>query len=174
MKIIVWLGNPGDTYRETRHNLGFIFVDKFKEENNFSEWKYESKFSADISSGAIKWEKTLLVKPQTFMNLSGESLRKICKFYKLSTEDFTVIYDDKDMDFGKVRVRDKWSAGGHNGVKNIIQYFWEHWKRIKVGVGKTPEQYQTSDWVLSKFTEEELIELENKIYRTISEEVKKN
>ena len=174
MKLIVWLGNPGNKYRDTRHNLGFIFVNKFREEENFSEWKYESKFTADISSWTLEGEKTLLVKPQTFMNLSWESLQKICNFYKLSATDFTVIYDDKDMDFGKVRVRDRWSAGGHNGVKSIIKYFWDNWKRIKVWVGKTPEKYETADWVLSKFSKEELIDLDNDIYNKISEEIKKN
>lgn len=174
MKLIVWLGNPGDKYRDTRHNLGFIFVDKFNKEHNFSDWNYESKFCADVSSWILKWEKTLLVKPQTFMNLSGESLQKICNFYKISADNFLVIYDDKDMDFGKVRVREKWSAGWHNGIKSIIKYFWEDWKRIKVWVWKTPEKYETSDWVLSKFNEEELIDLESIIYEKISDEVKKN
>lgn len=159
---------------ETRHNLGFIFVDKFREENNFSPWNYESKFSADISSWVLMWEKTFLIKPQTFMNLSGESLQKISHFYKISADDFVVIYDDKDMDFGKVRVREKWSAGWHNGVKSIIKYFWDNWKRIKVWIGKTPEKYETSDWVLSKFSEEELIDLDTSIYEKISDEVKKN
>ena len=174
MKLVIWLGNPGDKYRDTRHNLGFIFVDKFCEDEGFSEWKYESKFTAEISSGILQGEKTLLVKPQTFMNLSWESLQKICNFYKLWAPDLTVIYDDKDMDFGKVRVRDKWSAGGHNGVNSIIKYFWDNWKRIKVWVGKTPEKYETADWVLSKFSEEELIDLDNEIYNKISEEIKKN
>lgn len=174
MKLIVWLWNPWDRYRETRHNLGFIFLDKFREENKFSDWKYESKFTADISTWIYAWEKTILIKPQTFMNLSGESLHKICSFYKLSAEDFIVIYDDKDMDFWKARVRKKWSAWGHNGVKSIIKYFWENWTRIKVWVGKTPEKYNTADWVLSKFSEEELIDLDNEIYKKISEELKKN
>jgi len=170
MKLIVWLGNPGNKYQDTRHNLGFIILDKFAKEEHFSEWKYESKFSADISSWIYNWEKTLLVKPQTFMNLSGESLQKICNFYKISFPDFLVIYDDKDMDFWKIRLRDTGSAGWHNGVKSIIQYFWTDWKRIKVWVGKTPEKYETSDWVLSNFSEEELIELDTTIYR----ELKKN
>ena len=151
-----------------------MFLDYFREEENFSDWKYESKFTADISEGKYKWEKALLVKPQTFMNLSGQSLQKICNFYKLWANDFTVIYDDKDMDFGKVRVRETGSAGWHNGVKSIIQYFWNDWSRIKIGVGKTPEKYETSDWVLSKFTEEELIDFDNDIFTKIDTELKKN
>jgi len=173
MKLIVGLWNPGDTYRDTRHNLGFIFMDKFREEQWFWDWKYESKFTADISSGILNWEKTFLVKPQTFMNLSGESLQKISNFYKLSSEDFTVVYDDMSMDFWKIRVRGKWSAGWHNGVKSIIKYFWENWNRIKVGVWFN-DKFEVSDWVLSKMSEEELIKLDNELYKKISEELKKN
>lgn len=118
-------------------------------------------------------EKILLVKPQTFMNLSGTSLQKICQFYKLEASDFIVIYDDKDMDFGKIRVRETGSAGGHNGVKDIIKYFGESWKRIKIGVGKD-SRYDTADWVLSKFREEELIDLENETFLKVQEELLKN
>lgn len=173
MKLIIGLWNPWTQYTYTRHNLGFIFVDKFQDEENFSDWKYESKFKADISSWMFQWEKILLVKPQTFMNLSGESVQKICNFYKLEDGNFTVIYDDMSMEFGKIRVREKGSAGGHNGIKSIIQYFGDNWNRIKVGIGKD-DRYEVSDWVLSKFTEEELIDIDNDIYNNISTELKKN
>lgn len=173
MKLIVWLWNPGDKYRDTRHNLGFIFVDKLKQEENFWDWKYESKFTADISSGIWNGEKTLLVKPQTFMNLSWESIQKICNFYKLSSEDIIVIYDDMSMDFGKIRYREKWSAGWHNWVKSIIQYFGDSWDRIKVWVWFN-EKYEVSDWVLSKFTADELIDIDNDIYTNILQQLKKN
>ncbi len=173
MKLIVGLWNPGNKYKHTRHNLGFIFVDAFQKEHNFWDWKYESKFRADISSGILNGEKILLVKAQTFMNLSGESLQKICNFYKLKNEDFIVVYDDISMDFWKIRFRDTGSAGGHNGVKSIIQYFWKDWKRIKVGLWYD-EKYEVSDWVLSKFSQEELIDLDTKIYDTISQQIKKN
>lgn len=173
MKLIVGLWNPGDTYQETRHNLGFIFLDKFREENWFWEWKYESRFTADVASWIINWNKTLLVKPQTFMNLSGESLAKICSYYKLDSKDFIVIYDDISMDFGKIRVRETGSAGWHNGVKSIIQHFQSDWMRIKVWVGMN-DRYAVSDWVLSKFTADELIDIDNEIYGTISQELKKN
>ena len=173
MKLIVGLWNPGDKYRDTRHNLGFIFLDNFQEENNFSDFKYESKFTADISSGILHGEKTLLVKPQTFMNLSGESIQKICNFYKLTGEDFTVIYDDMSMDFWKIRSRDKGSAGWHNGVKSIIKHFGENWKRIKVWVW-FDDRYKVSDWVLSKFTADELIDIDTEIYNKIENEIKKN
>jgi len=128
---------------------------------------------ADISSWILNWEKTLLVKPQTFMNLSGESLIKICNFYKISVEDFVVIYDDISMEFWKIRVRETGSAGWHNGVKSIIQHFDTDWKRVKVWVGEA-WKYEVSDWVLSKFTAEELIDIDNEIYDKISLELKKN
>ena len=107
------------------------------------------------------------------MNLSGESVQKVCNFYKLNADDFIVIYDDMSMDFGKVRVRDKWSAGWHNGVKSIIKHLWDSWNRIKVWVG-FDDRYEVSDWVLSKFTQEELIDIDNEVYNTISEQLKKN
>lgn len=170
MKLIVWLGNPWEKYIHTRHNLGFLFIDTLREKHGFSQWKYESKFLADISEGELSGEKVLLVKPQTFMNLSGESIQKIVHFYKLSPKDFKVVYDDMSMDFGKIRLRDKWSAGWHNGVKSIITYFWDNWKRIKVGIGFN-EKYEVSDWVLSKFTEDELIDIETSIYEKIEESI---
>ncbi len=166
MKLIVWLWNPWEQYTYTRHNIGFLFLDEFQEKEGFSDFNYESKFKADISTWVYKWEKTILVKPQTFMNLSGESLQKICHFYKLESDDFIVIYDDISMDFWKIRVRNKGSAWGHNGVKDIIRYFWDSWKRIKVWVGYD-SKYEVSDWVLSKFTEEERIDLENNVYTEI-------
>jgi len=172
MKLIVGLWNPGEKYRDTRHNLGFIFLDKFRQENWFWEWKYESRFTADISTGVLDSEKILLVKPQTFMNLSGESLAKICSYYKLSVEDFVVIYDDISMEFGKIRSRETGSAGGHNGVKSIIGHFKNDWTRIKVWVWEAGK-YEVSDWVLSKFTADELIEIDNEIYDKISEQLKK-
>lgn len=107
------------------------------------------------------------------MNLSGESVAKICNYYKLTHKDITVIYDDISMDFGKVRVRETGSAGGHNGVKSIIQHMKTNWKRIKVGVW-LDDRYSVSDWVLSKFTPEQLIDIDNEIYDKIELELKKN
>ena len=173
MQLIVWLWNPWEKYTFTRHNIGFMFVDFLHKKEQFSDWKYESKFKSEISTGVLSWEKILLVKPQTFMNLSGEAVEKICQFYKLKNSDFIVIYDDKDMDFGKIRVRETGSAGGHNGVKDIIRYFWNDWKRIKVWVGKTPEKFDTADWVLSNFNEEERIDIENEVLVKTFQELEK-
>ena len=166
MKLIVGLWNPGNQYERTRHNLGFIFVELFAERNDFSDFKYESKFKSYISSWNYEWEKCILVKPQTFMNLSWEAMRKITDFYKLSHDDFVVIYDDKDMEFWKVRFRNSGSAGGHNGIKDIIRLYSPEFPRIKVWVW-SDSRYSTADWVLSKFKEEELIDLENEVYDNI-------
>lgn len=166
MKLIVWLWNPWDKYKLTRHNLGFLFLDFLVKKESFEDFKYESKFKWDISTWKLWIEKVILLKPQTFMNLSWESLREIVNFYKIDTEDIIVIYDDLSMDFSKIRFRDKWSAGWHNWVKDIIKHFWNDWKRIKVWVWFN-DKYEVSDWVLSKFSEEELIDLDNEIFPEI-------
>ena len=170
MKIIVWLGNPWVQYTYTRHNLGFLFLDKFRHEYHFSVFSLESKFKADISTWNINWEKILLLKPQTYMNLSWESLHKIRDYYKLNISDFIIIYDDISMDFWKVRVRNKWSAGWHNGIKSIIAHFWNEFERIKVWVSYD-SKYDVADWVLSKFSEEELIDIGNEVYNKIEKEL---
>ncbi|MCD5382835.1 aminoacyl-tRNA hydrolase, partial [Candidatus Gracilibacteria bacterium] len=113
MKILVGLGNPGKKYENTRHNVGFSFLDFFAKKNNFGDFKDEKKFFGEISEGNIGGEKVILLKPQTFMNLSGKSVQAILNFYKIDFEDFFVIYDDKDLDFGKIRFREKGSSGGH-------------------------------------------------------------
>ena len=163
MKLIAWLGNPWDKYKNTRHNAWFIFVDKLREDTNFAPWKFESKFKAEISEWRYNWEKTFLLKPQTFMNLSGESIQKFCNFYKIPKEDWIVIYDDKDMEFWKTRFRDKGSAWWHNWIKSIIQYFGQEFSRIKIWIWYD-SNYEVSDWVLGKFIEEELIDLDNEVY----------
>jgi len=171
MKLIIGLGNPGSQYTHTRHNLWFLFLDYFQERNNFSDFQLESKFKAEVSSWQYEWEKCLLLKPQTFMNLSGESIQKICQFYKIDTEDWLVVYDDMSMDFWKLRYRDKWSAGGHNWIKDIIKHFWQEFKRIKVWIGQD-KRYEVSDWVLSKFTEDERIDLDNDVHKETFELLK--
>lgn len=171
MKIIVWLWNPGDKYKHTRHNLGFMFLDQYAEKNNFSDFCYESKFKADISTWKYNWKKAVLVKPQTFMNLSGESLSLIKNYYKISPNDFLIIYDDMSMDFWKIRFRWAWSAWGHNGIKDIIRVFWQDFPRIKVWIG-LDNRYEVSNWVLSKFDEAELIDLENEVYDHIIKKIK--
>lgn len=164
MKLIIGLWNPWDQYKKTKHNVWFMFLDYFAEKENFSDFSLESKFKWEISNWIYNWEKTILLKPQTYMNLSGESIRKIFDFYKLNIEDIIIIYDDLSLDFWKLRFRDKWSAWGHNGIKSIINHFNNDFKRIKIGIWFN-SNYEVSDWVLSKFKNEEIEELEDNIYK---------
>jgi len=173
MKLIVWLWNPWEKYKNTRHNIWFMFLDFFKQQENFSDFKNESKFKWEISEWRFKWEKAILLKPQTYMNLSWESVKKIVNFYKIDLNDIIIIYDDKDMEFWKVRFRKTWSAGWHNWVKDIIKYFWKDFKRIKIWVWYN-SNYEVSDWVLSNFTKEELEELEKEVFPKALELLKKN
>ena len=168
MKIIVWLGNPWEQYKNTRHNIGFMFLDFFKNKLSFWDFYAEKKFNGLISTWIYNWEKTILLKPQTYMNLSGESLKKIYNFYKITLDDVIVIYDDLSLNFGKIRFRNTGSAGWHNGVKDIIKHFSIDFKRIKVGIGYN-DNYEVSDWVLSKFTQSEIDEFENIYYEKILE-----
>lgn len=155
MKLIVGLGNPGAKYAGTRHNAGFSVIDELAERYNIKV--DTSKHKALIGKGIIKGEKVILAMPQTFMNLSGESVRAIMDFYKLTVEDLIVVYDDIDLDVGKLRIREKGSAGGHNGMKNIILHSGsQEFVRVRVGVGKKPEQMDLADYVLSRFGKNEL------------------
>ena len=169
MKIIIGLGNPGKKYSGTRHNVGFEFLDKLKTEFDFSEFEFNKKFNAEISTN----KEIILVKPQTFMNLSGESVRDILSFYKLSPEDILVIHDDKDIPLGEYRLANDSSSAGHNGVQNIIENLGtQKFKRIRIGVGV--ETNLPSDvFVLQKFSDEEL-EIIKKVLDEVLKEVKKS
>lgn len=155
MKIIAGLGNPTRQYEGTRHNTGFSAIyriaDKYDIKMNIAKHK------ALIGTGIIAGEKVMLVMPQTFMNLSGESIGEIIRFYKASAEDLIVIYDDIDLDVGKIRIRAKGSAGGHNGIKNIIQHIGtESFDRIRIGIGHKPPHFDLADYVLSRYGNDEL------------------
>jgi PTH1 family peptidyl-tRNA hydrolase len=163
MHLIIWLWNPWKQYEKTRHNVWFLFLDKFKEENNFSDFKLETKFKWEISEGRFEWEKTILLKPQTYMNLSWESLIKIINFYKIELEDIIIIYDDLSLEFWKNRFREKWTAWGHNWIKDIIKHIWENFKRIKIWIWFN-DNYEVSDWVLSKFNDYEIDKLESEVF----------
>jgi len=172
MKIIVGLGNPGKEYANTRHNAGFMALDALHKKLNAEDWKEESKFKAEIASATVNGEKVLLVKPTTFMNLSGEAVTKILSFYKIDLEDLTVIYDDIDLPTGTIRIRDKGSAGTHNGMKSIIQLLGsEEFKRIRIGTESrgelAPEQQDTSSYVLSDFGKEEKVLIDKAIEEII-------
>lgn len=156
MKLIIWLWNPGTQYEKTRHNAGFLFLDWLKDDLNIiNDFKNEPKFKGEILETNINGEKTILLKPQTFMNLSGESVLKLMSFYKIPKQDIIVIFDDISLEPGKIRLRESGSAWGQNGVKSIITNIWEDFKRIKIGIGQD-KKWDLSDWVLSKFSDEEL------------------
>ena len=147
--------------------LSVMLKDFLKEKYEFEEFKEEKKFKWEISNPhpltplpIEEGEKVILLKPSTFMNLSWESIIELLNFYKIDKKDIIVISDDKDMEFWKIRFRESGSAGGHNWLKSIIKYLWEDFKRIKIWVG-SDTKYNTADWVLSKFSSEELLELKN-------------
>lgn len=155
MYVILGIGNPGKKYEGTRHNIGFIAMDYMESKYGIKINKIKHK--ALIGEGNIAGEKVVLVKPQTYVNLSGESLREVCSFYKIPPEKVIVIHDDVSLDVGKIRIRTKGSDGGHNGIKSIIyQLKSDEFTRIKVGVGGAPEHYDLADWVLGKFSKEEI------------------
>jgi len=155
MYIIAGLGNPGKEYENTRHNIGFDVIDRLAEEENIAVM--ESKHKALIGKGYVAGQKVILAKPQTFMNLSGESIREIVDYYKVDdTAELIVISDDISLDVGQIRIRKKGSAGGHNGIKNIIANLGtDHFMRVKVGVGEKPKNWDLADYVLSPFTKDE-------------------
>lgn len=155
MYVIAGLGNPGRKYAKTRHNVGFDTLDVLADRYRIDV--SAEKFKALVGTGAIEGQKVILVKPQTFMNLSGDSLRMVCDFYKIDPEEeLIVIYDDISLEPGQIRIRPKGSAGGHNGVKNIIARLGtEEFPRVKVGVGEKPKGWDLADYVLSRFSSED-------------------
>ena len=160
MYIIAGLGNPTAQYEGTRHNVGFDVIDALAAKYNISVDGRQSR--AFIGKGVIEGQKVILVKPQTYMNLSGESIRGITDYYKVDEEEeLIVIYDDISLDVGQLRIRTKGSAGGHNGIKNIIAHLGHNvFPRIKVGVGEKPKQFDLADYVLSRFSKAEREQME--------------
>lgn len=161
MYIIAGLGNPGRQYAHTRHNAGFEVIERLADRYRISiETK---KFQALCGTGVIDGQKVLLLKPQTYMNLSGESIRAACDFYKIDPEEaLIVLYDDISLAPGQLRIRKKGSAGGHNGIKSIIsQLGTQVFMRVKIGVGEKPGGYDLADYVLGHFGKEEWSEMED-------------
>ena len=154
MKIIVGLGNPTSRYAGTRHNVGFSVIYELSDTYNI---KVDTKkHKAMIGKGMIGGEKVILAMPMTYMNLSGEAVSEILNYYKCDISDLIVVYDDISMDVGKIRIRGKGSAGGHNGIKNIIQHLGsDSFARVKVGIGGKPRNMELADYVLGRFSEDE-------------------
>lgn len=154
--IIVGLGNIGAQYDGTRHNVGFACVDAFAEENDFDPWINKKDLHAEITSKTLGDTRVTLVKPTTFMNLSGEAVQAVMHFYKIPASDVIVVHDELDVAFGTIRLRTGGGAAGHNGIKSLIQHIGEGFGRIRVGIGpKTHEQMDSADFVLAKFTDDE-------------------
>ena len=155
MFIIAGLGNPDRQYEGTRHNAGFDVIDRIAEKYNIAV--DTKKHRAYIGKGIIDGQKVILAKPQTYMNLSGESIRSLVDYYKIDEEnELLVVYDDISLDVGQLRIRAKGSAGGHNGIKNIIAHLGTQvFPRIKVGVGEKPKGYDLADYVLGHFSKAE-------------------
>ncbi len=161
MKLIIGLGNPGREYEKTRHNAGFMVIDEIAKQLhvNISQNKAKGLYVKT----KVGNEDIILLKPQTYMNLSGESVRGIMDFFKIKVDDILVIYDDLDLEIGSVRLRSKGSAGGQNGMKNIIQHVGtQEFKRIRVGIGKDA-RIKVVDYVLSKFRKDEIEDFEESV-----------
>ncbi len=153
MKLIVGLGNYGGEYKNTRHNAGFMALDFYAKKNNLSIDK--RKFKGLYTETKINDEKVLLLEPQTYMNLSGECVRDFMGYFHIDVKDLLVIYDDMDLDVGVIRLREKGSAGGHNGIKNIIENIkTSDFKRVRIGISKD-KNIDTVNYVLGKFKDEE-------------------
>lgn len=154
MFLIVGLGNPGTEYAATRHNIGFDMVTYLSDKYGIALRSKEGK--AIVGKGVIEGQKVMLVQPQTYMNLSGESVRALMDYYKLTTDEIVIIYDDISMPVGQVRIRPKGSAGGHNGIKSIIAHLGtQEFPRIKIGVGAKPKNGDLVKHVLGRFSKED-------------------
>lgn len=159
MKLIVGLGNPGGEYENTRHNIGFFMIDKYLKYKNLDG--YKSKFNGLYVDTIIKNEKVIFLKPQSYMNLSGEVVRKYMDFFKISIDDILIISDDLDLHVGHFKIKEKGSNGGHNGLKNIESCIGSNlYKRIKIGICND-RHIDMKDFVLSKFSKEEISIYEN-------------
>lgn len=160
MYLIAGLGNPGKQYEKTRHNVGFMAIDQIAEALSISVNRLGHK--AIYGEGFVKGEKVILVKPQTFMNLSGESIRSFADFYRIPAENVIVIYDDMALPVGKIRIRERGSAGGHNGMRSIISHMGtQEFPRIRVGIGEPP--HSGVDFVLSGFSKEERVDIDDAV-----------
>ena len=164
MKLVVGLGNPGQKYKGTRHNIGFDVL-------AFLAGRYEigrpkAKFNAELAETIIRNEKTILLSPLTYMNLSGQSVRAAIDFYKLSLDDLLVVCDDLALPVARLRLRPGGSAGGQKGLNNIINLLGsQNFSRLRIGIGQSPKDWETSDYVLSRFADEEKNDIQKSIVR---------
>ena len=161
--MLVGLGNPGPKYEQTRHNIGFICIDHFvSKSEGFDDWVQKKDFNCLISTGRVGESRVIAVKPQTFMNRSGQAVQATANFYKIHPDKIVVLHDDIDIDFGQIRLRQGGSSAGHNGIESISNLIGEDYGRVRIGVGpKQPARIKSEDFVLQKFSEEQLAQLSN-------------
>ena len=158
MKLIVGLGNPGREYEKTRHNIGYIYIDELAKKLSL---EFKEKFKGEFVKTKINNKDVILLKPLTYMNLSGESVIQVVNYYHIEPEDILVIHDDLDMEIGKIKLKENGSSGGHNGIKNIILHLGsEKFKGLKVGISND-KLGDTKDYVLGKFSKEEEIMIDS-------------
>lgn len=158
MFLIVGLGNPGPEYSGNRHNIGFMAVDRMVRRHSFSPWK--SKFQAQLADGSIDGEKCLVLKPQTYMNLSGQSVAAAARFHKIPVDDIIVLHDELDLAPGRVRVKRGGGAGGHNGLKSIDQHMGQAYRRVRLGIGHPGDKDRVSPYVLGDFAKADQVWLD--------------
>ena len=164
MKLVVGLGNPGKKYERTRHNLGFLVIDRIATQNEVAVKK--KLCDASVGEWSSDGEKVLLVKPQTYMNRSGAAVMGLLREFRASPEDLVVIYDDLDLPFGRIRIRPKGSAGGHRGVRSVIESVaGAPFYRLRIGIGRSPVGVNPEDYVLERFDSQEVGELDDIISR---------
>lgn len=164
MIVIVGLGNPGRDYEKTVHNLGYMCVDHFANNNGLQFTK--NKYMGKVAEGMINGEKVILLKPETFMNLSGKSVEDVVHKLKLDTHHVLICVDDIDLDFSHLRVRTKGSAGTHNGLRDIVQKIGEEFPRLRIGAGRPAPKQDLANFVLSNFSNDKLLELNNTFEKT--------
>lgn len=168
VKLIVGLGNPGSKYHETKHNVGFMVLDKIVKDLNIS-FTEDKIFKAEVASTFLYQEKVYFVKPTTFMNNSGQAVKALLTYYNLDIEDLLIIYDDLDMEVGKIRFRQKGSAGGHNGIKSIIAHIGsQEFDRVKIGIGRPKGQMSVIHHVLGGFEGDDKITIAQTVDKVVA------
>jgi PTH1 family peptidyl-tRNA hydrolase len=154
--LVVGLGNIGREYENTRHNVGFMVLDKYHASHEFSGWVNKKDLSCELATGQVGSTRVILVKPTTFMNNSGECVQKVQKFYRLYNSEMVVVHDELDIDFGTIRTRVGGSSAGHNGIKSISGLLGEDYSRVRIGIGpKTHSKMDSADFVLQDFSKEQ-------------------
>ncbi len=158
--LIVGLGNPGKEYENTRHNIGFNCVEAFAKANNFDPWMDKKDLRCQMASATLGETRAIVIKPTTFMNLSGEAVQAVAHFYKIPADKIIVVHDELDIPFGQIRLRRGGGSAGHNELKSVMQHIGEGFGRVRIGLGpKEPEQMDSADFVLARFSSEQQTQL---------------